>query len=176
MSQLAPLPAGEILHPLILQDGYFPNNSVYPLLIYKNVLDLNGRSVEEIQAFLQQNQWINSWLDTVYDYHHYHSNTHETLVIYSGYCDVQFGGDHGKIYQVSRGDVVIIPAGVAHKNTGSSPDFKCIGSYPFDLDYDVCYGRAEEHPRADQNIARVGLPACDPVFGNQAGLFNYWKA
>ncbi|KTD53063.1 Cupin domain protein [Legionella quinlivanii] len=176
MNHLTPLSSAKILHPLIGPDRYFPNNSIYPLLIYKSVFDLDGRSVEDVQQFLKGNQWINSWLDVVYDYQHYHSNTHETLVIYTGHCQVQFGGDNGVIYEVSRGDVVIIPAGVAHKNTGSSDDFKCIGSYPFERDYDVCYGLVEEHPRVDENIAGTGLPACDPVFGTKGGLFDYWKS
>lgn len=165
----------EIIHELIRKNGYFPNNSRYPLLIYKNMIAFTDNPPQAIQEFLHHNQWINSWVDGIYKNHHYHSNTHELLIVIAGNCQVQIGGDQGKIYEISQGDIIILPAGVAHKNVGSSSDFKCIGAYPFDIDYDMNYGKAEEHPRVDNNLKLVGLPATDPLFGKNGLLFDYWK-
>ncbi|WP_131783376.1 cupin domain-containing protein [Legionella gresilensis] len=175
MNNLLPKQPEEIIHDLILAQNDFPNNAQYPLLIYKQVFKFANQSPEEIQHYLKQNHWINSWVDSIYSYHHYHSNTHEALVIIAGDCKVQIGGDSGNIYNIAKGDVIIFPAGVSHKNISASPDFKCIGSYPNDVDYDVNYGRADEHPRVDMNIKKVGLPKADPVFGNDGLIFNYWK-
>jgi len=36
-------------------------------------------------------------------------------------------------------------------------------------------GRAGERPQADANIARVPLPAGDPVFGRAGPLREQWK-
>jgi uncharacterized protein YjlB len=165
----------KLIHKLISPSDYFPNNSRYPLLIYKQVFTSMEQSPEQIQQFLHENNWNNSWVDSIYDYHHYHSTTHETLVIIAGQCNVQIGGDKGAIYEVSNGDVIILPAGVSHKNVGSSPDFKCIGAYPDNHDLDMNYGKLEEHPAVDRNIKKVGLPQSDPVFGEKGLLFNYWK-
>jgi len=52
------------------------------------------------------------------------------LGIYSGSCDVLLGGEKGIQFTVNPGDIIIIPAGIAHKNVGATEDFKCIGAYP----------------------------------------------
>lgn len=165
----------KILHALIQPQGFFPNNPRFPLLIYKQVFAISNEPAQTLQNFLKKNHWSNSWVDSIYDYHHYHSTTHEVLVMLEGEGRVQFGGDQGDIYEVNKGDVVIIPAGVAHKSINLSPDFKCIGAYPWDIDLDMNYGTAEEHPRVDEHIKQAGLPKSDPVFGVQGLLFNYWK-
>jgi uncharacterized protein YjlB/GNAT superfamily N-acetyltransferase len=164
----------EIIHDLVQPNGFFPNNAHYPLLIYKNINTLILESPQVIQGFLAKNGWIKSWVDSIYDFHHYHSNTHETLVIIDGVCKVQIGGDGGKQYDIAKGDVVILPVGIAHKNMGSSPDFKCIGAYPIDIATDMYYGKAEEHPEVDENIKKVVLPSGDPIYGREGLLFDYW--
>ena len=73
-----------------------------------------------------------------------------------------------------NGDVIIIPAGVAHKNLGSSGDFRCVGAYPPGQDWDMNYGKAGERPAADENIANVPLPVADPVFGFEGPLMKNW--
>lgn len=175
MNVLLPIPPKEVIHDLIPPQDYFPNNDQYPLLIYKKVFNFSHQSPEMVQNFLRKNNWINSWVDGIYDYHHYHSNTHETLVIIEGNCSVQIGGDRGEKYTVLKGDVIIFPAGVSHKNVGASPDFKCIGAYPIDIEYDVYYGKPDEHPEVDVNIKMVKLPQSDPIFGVDGLLFEYWK-
>lgn len=165
-----------IISEIIPENGYFPNNVVYPLLIYKIALNLeNEKSPESIQRLLKDNGWYQSWVDNIYDYHHYHSNTHEVLVIYNGEGVVQIGGENGKIYDIEKGDVIIFPAGLAHKSISLSNNFKCVGAYPLDIDYDMNYGKAEEHPQVDINIKHVPLPAQDPIFGKNGLLFDYWK-
>jgi uncharacterized protein YjlB len=97
------------------------------------------------------------------------------LGIYKGKATVQFGGPGGYIVDVSTGDVVIIPAGIAHKNLGSSSDFVCVGGYPIGQDYDMNYGKDGERPGTDNRIKQVGFPQADPVFGTSGGLIEYWS-
>ncbi|MBA2657346.1 MAG: cupin domain-containing protein [Tatlockia sp.] len=167
--------AQDLIHELIAANGNFPNNSRFPLMIYRQVFPVPKLSPESIQSLLHHNQWINSWVNGIYDYHHYHSNTHEALIICAGSCNVQIGGFDGKIYEVFKGDAIIFPAGVSHKNVGSTRDFLCVGSYPLDIKYDMNYGLADEHPKVDLNISQVNLPASDPIYGVNGILFNYWK-
>ncbi len=172
---LKPTPPQEVVHRIISPNGFYPNNAKYPLLIYKQLCAFNTIKNEVIQAFLKSNRWSESWVDGIYDFHHYHSNTHETLVIIAGCCEVQIGGEQGQSYMVNQGDVMILPAGVAHKSLQASPDFKCIGAYPLAVGCDMHYGKAEDHPQVDENIKKVGLPPSDPIFGKNGLLFDYWS-
>lgn len=175
MGTSTPSQSIQVVATIISSQGYFPNNTNYPLLIYKSVFTINQLSHVGIKKLLKQNNWNNVWLNGIYDYHHYHSNTHEVLVVIAGWCDVIYGGPKGKIYRVSQGDVVIHPAGVSHKKENSSNDFTCVGAYPESLSYDMCYGKAEEHPQVDFNIKNVALPKTDPVFGIKGKLFEFWN-
>lgn len=174
MIQLSPKNPVKIISDIIRPNGYFPGNPKLPFLVYKEAFILTNETAQDVQALLKQNNWINSWINSIYDFHHYHSNTHETLVIISGHCTVQIGGDGGKCYDIGKGDVVIFPAGVSHKNMGSSADFKCVGAYPIDVSYDMNYGKPEEHPQVDVNINKVPQPSCDPIYGKEGLLFEYW--
>ncbi|MGK7395741.1 MAG: cupin domain-containing protein [Candidatus Cyclobacteriaceae bacterium M3_2C_046] len=161
---------------LLKDDGTFPNNDNLPLLVYKQAIDLNGSDpASRVEQVFQSNQWGNSWRNGIYSYHHYHSTAHEVLGIYSGSAKVQLGGPEGEIFEVEKGDVIVIPAGVAHKNLGASPDFACVGAYPPGQNWDMNYGKEGERPQADQNIARVPLPETDPVFGSQGFLLEKWQ-
>lgn len=169
-----PAPA-EVLNYELKDDGIFPNSKL-PVLIYKKVIELPGNdSPEIIEDIFDSNGWTNSWRNGIFDVHHYHSITHEVLGIYSGNCKMMLGGDKGEQVLLERGDVVIIPAGVAHKNLGQSADFKCVGAYPDGKDYDMNYGKADERPQTDQHILAVPIPKTDPVYGGDALLFTYWK-
>jgi uncharacterized protein YjlB len=76
---------------------------------------------------------------------------------------------------VQAGDVVIIPAGVAHKNLGSSGDFRVVGAYPHGQSPDMQYGKSGERPSADEAIAATSLPKADPVYGVSGLLIKHWN-
>jgi uncharacterized protein YjlB len=175
MMLLKPISPSELIHELIPPNNLFPNNTRYPFLLYKQAFNFDHDHSHAVSQFLQHNSWVKPWIDSIYSFDHYHSNNHEVLVITQGKCKVQVGGPHYKTYDIQKGDVIIFPAGVAHKNLGSSEDFKCVGAYAFDIDYDMNYGRASEHPQVEENIKQVGQPKCDPVFGEKGLLFDYWK-
>ena len=96
------------------------------------------------------------------------------LGIYTGIARIQVGGHEGPQINVGVGDVLLIPAGVAHKSSESSDDFKCVGAYPPGQHYDINYGEVEERPKADQNIRKVPLPKSDPVYGLKGGVTDHW--
>ena len=54
--------------------------------------------------------------------------------------------------------------------------FAVVGGYPQGQNWDLCYGKADERPQADQNIARVPLPKADPIYGADGPVMDYWKA
>ena len=167
---------GHVATHVFEDDGIFPNNPHLPVLIYKGALFLHpGDEPESIKDLFEQNGWTNSWKDSVFDYDHYHSTTHEVLGVFSGTADIFLGGTQGTCVELTRGDVVIIPAGVAHRNINGSVDFLCLGAYPEGKPYDMNYGKVEERESAVKNIAEVPIPQTDPVFGPEGSLLSYWK-
>lgn len=154
---------------IVEDDGVFPNNPL-PVIIYKSILHLPYfRPGEFILEVFKHNNWSNAWKNGMYDMHHYHSNTHEVLGVYKGKTMALIGGEKGVTVELEKGDVIIIPAGVAHKNLEPQNVFKCVGAYPKGKSYDMNYGRDGERPIADHYIEKVPLPAQDPVFGYKLG-------
>ena len=96
------------------------------------------------------------------------------LGIASGEVQVVFGGPSGLEIAVRAGDVVVIPAGVAHFNAGQSPDLLVVGAYPGGSNYDVRRGNPAERGIAMRAIAAVPLPDNDPVLGQAGGLRRLW--
>jgi uncharacterized protein YjlB len=168
-------PGLSVVSHLLKDDGIFPNNADLPLLLYKNALRLPETSAaEKLEATFSGNGWGGMWRNGIYGFHHYHSTAHEVLGVYSGWADVQLGGPDGVSLRVEKNDVVIIPAGVAHKNLGQSSDFRVVGAYPPGQHWDMNYGKSGERPLADKNIASVPLPDKDPVYGDQGPVFDHW--
>jgi uncharacterized protein YjlB len=170
---LGPAPA-KIPNYIIPDNGIFPN-SVLPVLLYKAVFHLpNDHSPGVMETVFENNGWFNSWRNGMFTYNHYHSITHEVLGIYCGECHVSLGGDSGIQLFLEKGDVLLIPAGVAHKNIGASTDFKCIGAYPGGKDFDINLGKSGERPGTDKNIKKIPVPKLDPVYGKEGLLSRYW--
>ena len=168
-------PEPEIIRHIVEDDGVFPNSALF-ILIYKKALTLpENDAAQAIEDIFRKNNWTNSWRNGIYDYHHYHSNTHEVLGVYQGSTTVQLGGPNGFTEQIERGDIVIIPAGVAHKNVGPEKDFKCVGAYPDGRVCDIKKGEPADRPGSDETIKNVPLPDIDPVYGNPGPLYNNWE-
>jgi uncharacterized protein YjlB len=156
-------------------DGVIPNNPALPFLLYPGALDLPDDDPAAVcEAVFESNGWSGSWRDGIYPFAHYHSTAHEVLGVCRGEAKVRFGGNAGVIVTVRAGDVVVIPAGVGHHNLGASGDFLVVGAYPRRQSWDLCRGLPEERPRVLDNIARVPLPAADPVYGAHGPLVEHW--
>ena len=155
-------------------DGRFPNSRL-PLLIYRAALTAEACSPEALEAMFEDCGWPPAWRSTIFTYHHYHSTAHETLGVASGRARLMLGGPEGRVFEVSAGDVIAIPAGVVHRRLESSRDFLVVGCYPPGQDWDLLRGEPGERAVAERNIARVGLPATDPVTGGAAPLPKLWR-
>jgi uncharacterized protein YjlB len=156
-------------------DGTYPNNRL-PLVLFKQI-NSGTPTIDPaiIETLFHGNNWVNSWRNGLYPFHHYHSTAHEVLGVYSGWVKAQLGGPSGRIFIIEAGDVAIVPAGVAHKNVDQSHDFKVLGAYPAGQIPDMKYGKRGERPGADENIKSVRLPANDPVYGKTGPLMQQWN-
>nr|WP_246736226.1 cupin domain-containing protein [Enterovirga sp. DB1703] len=122
----------------------------------------------------RRNGWTGCWRNGIYPYHHYHSTAHEVLGVASGSARVCFGGEGGTEVEVASGDVVVIPAGVAHKLVEERNGFLVVGAYAGGRHWDLLRPRGASLEAARQRIAAVPLPDADPVAGADGVLLRLW--
>ncbi len=160
---------------IIDDDGCIPNNSHYPLIIYRNVLDSGqaARAEDAFQSLFARNDWRDAWVDGIYDFHHYHSTAHEVLGIARGWAGVQFGGPEGPVVKLSEGDAVLIPAGVGHCRI-QADNLSVVGAYPNGQEWDMCRATREDRTKALRNLPSVTFPQADPIYGVDGPLARLW--
>jgi len=157
-------------------DGLVPNNPM-PFLVYKGAIDVANEHPEKaIEGLFGANGWGDMWRNGVYDYLHYHATVHEALGIARGHARVRFGGDAGKEFELSAGDVAILPAGTGHQCLSASDDLSVVGAYPPGARMHVTRPTPENHAKAQKTIPEVKLPTSDPVLGEDGPLVRLWKS
>ncbi|MCQ4088021.1 cupin domain-containing protein [Saccharibacillus sp. JS10] len=154
------------------RDETIPNHPELPVLLYPKALI---EKAEWSESVFNHNGWRNSWENGVFDYHHYHSNTHEVLGVTHGSVLIQLGGEHGKSFDLKAGDVIVLPAGTGHKRITASPDFRIVGAYPNGIDYNTRVVGDGKYEASLAEIDQVPLPQTDPVYGNEGPLLHYWS-
>jgi uncharacterized protein YjlB len=167
---------GRIETHLFDADGLVPNNRKLPLILYRETLPheaLQGDAEKAFEQLFASNGWKGSWVDGIYDYHHYHSTAHEVLGIARGSAKVQFGGEHGLVVELNAGDAVVIPAGVGHCRL-SGEDLVVVGAYPDGQNWDLCLAKESDHAKALENIPWVALPRLDPILGATGPVMTCW--
>jgi len=169
----------EVVEPeqfMFKDDGVFPG-SVLPVLLYRAAITTDAKDRASVfEREFAQNDWCNSWRNGVYSFAHYHSTAHEVLGVYHGVATLRLGGEHGQTVEVRPGDVILIPAGVAHQNIGASPDFSVVGAYPDGRQWDLLRGLPGERPKSDRTIAALPIPDYDPIYGAGGPLRQIWKS
>ena len=149
-------------------DGIVPNNPRLPVLVYRGSISLMHTKATDaaiiIDTLFELNGWGRSWRDTIYDFVHYHSQTHEVMGVARGDAEIEFGGIKGRILKFKAGDVAILPAGTGHRLINSCRYFLVVGAYPEGGRYDECTDTRDKD-KAVKRIAKVRKPAKDPIYG-----------
>jgi uncharacterized protein YjlB len=153
-------------------DGMMPNNPNLPVILYPGAIKEHP---EQTESIFHAHDWTNSWTNGVFDYHHYHSNTHEVLGVINGSVVLQLGGELGQQIELLEGDVVVLPAGTAHKRLSSNYGFQVVGAYPSGMDYNMNTGKPDERAKALKAIPQVPIPETDPVYGKGGPLIKLWR-
>ncbi|PWT70379.1 MAG: cupin [Proteobacteria bacterium] len=155
--------------------GAIPNHPRWPLLIYPAVVAIEGDDpAAAFEELFDRNRWPGAWRNGVYPFHHFHSNAHEALGVYSGEVTVQFGGDSGVVVTARPGDVIVLPAGTGHKKLSSRGSLGIVGAYPAGQRPDMNTPLLANARRSAEAVATVALPECDPVYGAKGPLFEHW--
>jgi uncharacterized protein YjlB len=147
-SKLTPLRDLKVLKHQIAAHGLIPNTSLQdkPLLIYKSAF--NSASAGDLEShFTKVGVVTPQWRYTMYSTSHFHSTSHEVLGIAHGRASLRFGHEDnpkGITETLSEGDVVVVPAGVAHRLLDDlDGGFSMVGCYPKGNSWDMCYGKIQ---------------------------------
>ena len=141
-----------------------PNHPSFPVLLYREV------NADDVQALFAEHGWGGSWVNGVFDFHHFHSTSHEVLAVISGSACLELGGPQGRSFDVATGDVIVLPAGTGHRRASSDSEFRVVGAYPAGQeDYDLLRAADEA---ALARIAQLGPPERDPVGGDGVDLWR----
>ena len=157
-------------------NGAIPNNERCPALAYAGAVPIEGRDpASAFERLFADNHWGSSWRNGVFPFHHFHSTAHEVLGVYAGSATIALGGEGAVVVEVTAGDVLVVPAGVAHKRLDARDGFACVGAYPRGQRPDMCRGTRFTAARVAAAVAAVPLPERDPVHGADGPLVERWR-
>jgi len=159
-------------------DGETPNNRRLPMILYRSPVRLREKfdPAAIFEELFAANGWKEAWRNSMYDFLHFHTHTHEVLGIARSSIRAQFGGAKGKTLALKAGDVVILPAGTGHRKIKASPDLLIVGAYPANGGkYDEPKPEDVSRTEAESSIARVRIPRADPVYGKDGPLKRLWR-
>ena len=142
-----------------------PNHPRFPVLIYRDVEAIDGAAAA--RALFAEHGWGGSWVDGVFDFHHFHSTSHEALAVVAGTATIELGGPQGRAFEVAAGDVLVLPAGTGHRRATARDGFTVVGAYPAGQEnYDLLRGDdPAEVEAARRRIEALPAPPEDPVGG-----------
>src|SRR3954447_6065420 len=147
-----------------------PNHPSFAVLVYHDVEPAARGGADAVRALFAEHGWRGAWVDGVFDFHHFHSTSHEVLAVIAGRATLELGGPQGRAFEVATGDVLVLPAGTGHRRASASGDFRVVGAYPEGQeDYDLL--RAADDA-ARERIAALGPPPQDPVGGDGVGRWS----
>ncbi|HEY3707055.1 MAG TPA: cupin [Terracidiphilus sp.] len=170
---IAAVPAPESF--VLRRNGWMPNNRRLPVVVYRGAFDPSTKDLAaEMERVFERNGWPAQWRDGVYNFHHYHSTTHEVLGFAGGGALLMLGGENGREVTVRAGDVAVLPTGTGHRRISASGDFLVIGAYPPGAQWDICRSAPDEV--AVKRMAAMGWPQSDPVHGAEGPLLRLWKS
>ncbi|KAK8187847.1 cupin domain-containing protein [Phyllosticta capitalensis] len=148
-----------------------PNTSSQgkPLIIYHSAFP-DKASTPDIEAHLSSvGNLVPQWRYTSLSTTHFHSTTHEVMAVTNGKARLCFGGEgnEGRVEPVvSKGDVMVVPAGVGHRLLDDlQGGFEMVGCYPPGFHWDMCYGKEGEESQVEA-IRDLKWLEKDPVYGD----------
>ncbi|KAI6873161.1 hypothetical protein KC343_g9944 [Hortaea werneckii] len=177
-TKLTPLKDLQVLTHQIPSYHLVPNTTLHnkPLLIYRAAFPPPLTNASLIESHLTSVGVVApQWRYTMYSTSHFHSTSHEVLGIANGRARLCFGHEENEgrvVEEVRKGDVVVVPAGVAHRLMEDlEGGFAMVGSYPKGCNWDMCYGQAGEEAKIEK-IKDLPWFTRDPVYGDSGPVLD----
>jgi uncharacterized protein YjlB len=162
---------------LLEGDGSVPNNPRLPVLHFAGAFAPGeGDLAVRFEQVFSANGWPAAWRNGIFDHHHFHSTAHEALGIYAGTVTVRLGGECGRDVVLAPGDVVVLPAGVAHRRIACVGRLGVVGAYPQGQSPDLCQPDPRRYAARAAAVARVPMPIADPLCGAAGPMMSHWRA
>ena len=155
-----------------------PNNPSLPVLIYRDIFaDRIADKYNKFHHVFEINGWKGIWRNGLYDYHHFHSSSHEVLGIANGRAEIQLGGEGALTVELAAGDAIVLPAGTGHRRLSASDNLVVVGAYPAGQEnYDICRRHEDYSGNILSAIASTLLPQSDPLYGLKGPLLQLWHS
>jgi uncharacterized protein YjlB len=160
----------------------FPNGaSGLPVVLYRPfappAFDAAGAlDPAAVEALVAAHGFAPGWRFPMYDFAHFHSTTHELLVPFRGRATLELGdaGAGATQLDVRAGDVLLLPAGTAHRAARTADAFCMVGSYPAGAArWDMCRGGGSGAEARIRALGKGGV-AEDPVYGGRGVVGEAW--
>src|SRR3954451_16334001 len=85
-----------------------PNHPSFAVLVYHDVAPAARGDADAVRALFDAHGWRGAWVTVVFDFHHFHSTSHEVLAVVAGTATLELGGPQGQAFEVAAGDVVVL--------------------------------------------------------------------
>ncbi|VUC29944.1 unnamed protein product [Clonostachys rosea] len=114
---------------------YVPGSHL-PIIVYRRALSECENEDAMKDALEANGGWKKGGAWNSFFRAHYHPNIHECYGVVSGSSELSLGRgplddpSKGILLKVSRGDVVILPAGISHCSSTASPDYRFVVMFP----------------------------------------------
>ncbi|KAF7798080.1 hypothetical protein EIP86_009294 [Pleurotus ostreatoroseus] len=173
---LTPLASLKVSRHHIPRHAPLPNTSLtdFPLLVYHAAFPAPTPSASAIEAHLRSTGVLApQWRATMYRTTHFHSTTHELLVVSRGAARLLFGGEDSPgavALEAKAGDAVLVPGGVGHRLLEDrGGEFEMVGAYPVGAEqWDMCYGSGDEDRQGiEDRIRALEWFGRDPLYGDE---------
>ena len=79
-----------------------PNHPSFAVLVYHDV-EAATAGPDAARALFASHGWGGSWVSSVFDFHHFHSTSHEALAVVAGTATLELGGPQGRALVVAAG-------------------------------------------------------------------------
>ena len=155
-------------------NGGVPNHPTLPAVIARGAVD--GMDADAVRQAVEANGWGGTWVWTVYDYHHFHPDAHEALLVVAGRATLLLGGPEGTEVEAGAGDLIVLPAGHGHRLLRGADGFRVVGGYPPGQESpEILRAGDMDMDEARRAVAAVPLPESDPVAGPDGPLMRVWR-
>ena len=80
--------------------GRIPNHPSFAVLVYRGG-DAAAAGAAAARGLFAEHGWGGSWVDGVFDFHHFHSTSHEVLAVIAGAATLELGGPQGRAFRAA---------------------------------------------------------------------------
>ncbi len=157
---------------LLLDPDPIIPNSTLPVLIYRAAIAPKNGKALGFKDLYNANDWHGVWRNGIYDFHHFHSISHEVLGIEAGRAQVRLGGDYRRQCRCRSRRCVDPPAGTVI--AVSAPRPISASSAAIRAARSIRISCVRDSDTALANIKAVALPKTDPVQGKDGSLLRLW--